>query len=125
MGPPPPREPKNHLQSILPPSTIDSAPSKDISTAHAQNAQVVNGSAPLTSQGGTENSGSEDSESLAMEIKETSTTTQIDSRPYQIPAWSEPPGQPYYLEVLKDGAIIDTLNVSEKGAYMFGRNHRT
>lgn len=123
MGPPPPREPKNHPQSILPPSTIDSAPSKDISTAHAQNAQVVNGSAPLTSQGGTENSGSEDSESLAMEIKETSTTTQIDSRPYQIPAWSEPPGQPYYLEVLKDGAIIDTLNVSEKGAYMFGRNH--
>jgi hypothetical protein len=32
-----------------------------------------------------------------MGIKGTSTTTQIDSRPKQIPARSEPPGQPYYL----------------------------
>jgi hypothetical protein len=60
-----------------------------------------------------------------MGIKGTSTTTQIDSRPNQIPARSESPGQPYYLEVLTDGAIIDTLNVSEKGACKFGRDHRT
>lgn len=123
MGPPPPREPKNLPQSDLPPLTIASAPSKDISPAHAQNAEVVIGSDHLTSQGGTGNSGLEDSENRAIEIKET-TTTQIGSRPYQIPAWSEPPGQPYYLEVLKDGSIIDNLNVSEKGAYMFGRSHQ-
>ncbi|MQL87125.1 hypothetical protein Taro_019660, partial [Colocasia esculenta] len=41
--------------------------------------------------------------------------------PYEIPPWSEAPGHPFYFEVLKDGAIIEQLHVSEKGAYMFGR----
>lgn len=41
--------------------------------------------------------------------------------PYTIPPWSEPPCHPFFLEVLKEGSIITQLNVSEKGAYMFGR----
>ncbi|CAL9102887.1 unnamed protein product [Musa textilis] len=41
--------------------------------------------------------------------------------PYSIPSWSEPPAQPFFLEVLKDGVIIEQLDVSQKGAYMFGR----
>ncbi|KAA8530487.1 hypothetical protein F0562_005196 [Nyssa sinensis] len=41
--------------------------------------------------------------------------------PYTIPPWGEPPCHHYFLEVLKDGSIIDQLNVYEKGAYMFGR----
>ncbi|KAF5779453.1 putative forkhead-associated (FHA) domain, SMAD/FHA domain superfamily [Helianthus annuus] len=41
--------------------------------------------------------------------------------PYTIPSWSEPPCHNYFLEVLKDGSIIDQLDVHEKGAYMFGR----
>ncbi|KAG6396135.1 hypothetical protein SASPL_142276 [Salvia splendens] len=54
--------------------------------------------------------------------------------PYKIPPWSAPPGHEFFLEVLKDGAIIDRYDefvlsyasaVSnfrhEKGAYMFGR----
>ncbi|KAJ0986792.1 hypothetical protein J5N97_005148 [Dioscorea zingiberensis] len=41
--------------------------------------------------------------------------------PYEIPPWSEPPGHPFFLEVLKDGTIIQQLDVSGKGAYMFGR----
>ncbi|KAI3665792.1 hypothetical protein L6452_44426 [Arctium lappa] len=41
--------------------------------------------------------------------------------PYTIPPWSEPPCHNYFLEVLKDGSIIDQLDVHEKGAYMFGR----
>ncbi|KAI7752201.1 hypothetical protein M8C21_022176, partial [Ambrosia artemisiifolia] len=41
--------------------------------------------------------------------------------PYTIPTWSEPPCHNYFLEVLKDGSIIDQLDVHEKGAYMFGR----
>lgn len=41
--------------------------------------------------------------------------------PYTIPPWSEPPRHQFFLEVLKDGAIVDQLNVHEKGAYMFGR----
>lgn len=31
--------------------------------------------------------------------------------PYSIPTWSEPPGQPFFLEVLKDGVIIEQLDV--------------
>ncbi|GAB2210748.1 hypothetical protein Drorol1_Dr00016031 [Drosera rotundifolia] len=41
--------------------------------------------------------------------------------PYTIPPWSDAPAHPFYLEVLKDGTIIDQLDVAEKGAYMFGR----
>ncbi|KAF5190618.1 SMAD/FHA domain-containing protein [Thalictrum thalictroides] len=41
--------------------------------------------------------------------------------PYSIPPWSEAPCHPFSLEVLKDGSIIDEFEVSEKGAYMFGR----
>ncbi|KAL5727379.1 hypothetical protein ACHQM5_000585 [Ranunculus cassubicifolius] len=41
--------------------------------------------------------------------------------PYTIPPWSEAPCHPFFLEVLKDGTIIEQLNVMEKGAYMFGR----
>lgn len=43
------------------------------------------------------------------------------SVPYTIPSWSGAPSHRFYLEVLKDGCIIDQLNVYEKGAYMFGR----
>nr|CAD1826650.1 unnamed protein product [Ananas comosus var. bracteatus] len=41
--------------------------------------------------------------------------------PYSIPPWSEPPTHRFFLEVLKDGSIIEQLDVSKKGAYMFGR----
>ncbi|KAJ9564089.1 hypothetical protein OSB04_000055 [Centaurea solstitialis] len=41
--------------------------------------------------------------------------------PYTIPPWSEAPCHDYFLEVLKDGSIIDQFDVHEKGAYMFGR----
>ncbi|KAI3978056.1 hypothetical protein MKX01_032433 [Papaver californicum] len=41
--------------------------------------------------------------------------------PYKIPPWSAPPRHPFFVEVLKDGSIIDQFDVSTKGAYMFGR----
>ncbi|KAH6791897.1 SMAD/FHA domain-containing protein [Perilla frutescens var. hirtella] len=41
--------------------------------------------------------------------------------PYKIPPWSGPPGHEFFLEILKDGAIINRYDVHEKGAYMFGR----
>ncbi|KAG6607084.1 Kanadaptin, partial [Cucurbita argyrosperma subsp. sororia] len=41
--------------------------------------------------------------------------------PYTIPSWSGAPSHRFYLEVLKDGCIIDQFDVYEKGAYMFGR----
>ncbi|KAJ0230810.1 Kanadaptin-like protein [Hirschfeldia incana] len=42
--------------------------------------------------------------------------------PYTIPEWSGPPCHRFQLEVLKEGAIVDHLDVHEKGAYMFGRD---
>lgn len=42
--------------------------------------------------------------------------------PYTIPEWSGPPSHRFQLEVLKEGAIVDRLDVYEKGAYMFGRD---
>lgn len=41
--------------------------------------------------------------------------------PYTIPPWSEASSLPFFLEVLKDGAIIENLDVTKKGVYMFGR----
>ncbi|PIM97921.1 hypothetical protein CDL12_29607 [Handroanthus impetiginosus] len=41
--------------------------------------------------------------------------------PYAIPAWSGAPVHHFFLEVLKDGSIIDQYDVNKKGAYMFGR----
>ncbi|KAG4922800.1 hypothetical protein GLYMA_18G276300v4 [Glycine max] len=41
--------------------------------------------------------------------------------PYKIPPWGAAPCHQFYLEVLKDGSIIDKFDVFEKGAYMFGR----
>eukprot|EP00897_Mesotaenium_endlicherianum_P010618 jgi/Mesen1/9585/ME000656S08851 len=44
--------------------------------------------------------------------------------PYVVPPWSAKPGVAYSLEVLKEGSVIENLNVCEKGAYMFGRSER-
>ncbi|XP_039021080.1 kanadaptin-like isoform X1 [Hibiscus syriacus] len=41
--------------------------------------------------------------------------------PYTIPQWSGPPCYHFFLEMLKDGCIVDQFKVYEKGAYMFGR----
>ncbi|KAL9676973.1 hypothetical protein QQ045_005196 [Rhodiola kirilowii] len=44
-----------------------------------------------------------------------------NNSPYKIPPWTEPPTLPFFIEVLKGGAIVDNLDLSKKGAYMFGR----
>ncbi|PKA67286.1 FHA domain-containing protein DDL [Apostasia shenzhenica] len=69
----------------------------------------------------------------------TSYDFQHAAAPYTIPPWSEPPEHPFSLEVLKEGTIIEYLDLhpisnfpkrigviffnerSAKGAYMFGR----
>ncbi|PWA92521.1 SMAD/FHA domain-containing protein [Artemisia annua] len=53
-----------------------------------------------------------------IKIKEQKPSSNV---PYSIPEWSEPPCHKFFLEVLKDGSIIDQFDVYEKGAYMFGR----
>uniref|UniRef100_A0ACD5ZVH6 Uncharacterized protein n=1 Tax=Avena sativa TaxID=4498 RepID=A0ACD5ZVH6_AVESA len=41
--------------------------------------------------------------------------------PYAIPDWSAAPDHPFFLEVIKSGQSFEKLDVSKKGAYMFGR----
>ncbi|KAG6551090.1 hypothetical protein Mapa_007325 [Marchantia paleacea] len=43
---------------------------------------------------------------------------------YVKPSWSATPGHPFSLEVLKEGISLGIVDVSQKGAYMFGRSDR-
>ncbi|KAL5739464.1 hypothetical protein ACOSQ2_028644 [Xanthoceras sorbifolium] len=52
---------------------------------------------------------------------QSSESQQQSSVPYTIPEWSGPPCHRFYLEILKDGSIIEQFDVCKKGAYMFGR----
>eukprot|EP00252_Welwitschia_mirabilis_P000617 TRINITY_DN1060_c0_g1_i1.p1 TRINITY_DN1060_c0_g1~~TRINITY_DN1060_c0_g1_i1.p1 ORF type:complete len:751 (+),score=218.77 TRINITY_DN1060_c0_g1_i1:121-2373(+) len=132
MGPPPPREP-------------ESRPSEP----HSQQSPLLSSGSPTSNDVTQEDNVSANSKLEASELcsaklavleglnaapssgrGETNSHNSSEGRPqrsssgqiYQIPPWSEPPGQPYFLEVLKEGSIIDNLDVSEKGAYMFGRS---
>ncbi|KAL6961098.1 hypothetical protein U1Q18_038863 [Sarracenia purpurea var. burkii] len=69
-------------------------------------------------------------ESPPVEIAAENSTQSVDTKqkqclnvaiPYSIPEWSGPPRHHHFLEILKEGSIIDQLDVYEKGAYMFGR----
>lgn len=43
------------------------------------------------------------------------------SKTYEIPPWSANPNDDFFLEVLKDGSIIENIDLSEKSHYIFGR----
>ncbi|XP_038892995.1 kanadaptin [Benincasa hispida] len=106
MGPPPPKNP-------TPP---DSEP--PTLTATQENEQPVNS----TNSGASEpiekvSDGSASDKAVELASKEP----QSVAVPYTIPSWSGAPSHRFYLEVLKDGCIIDQFDVYEKGAYMFGR----
>ncbi|CAN4082748.1 unnamed protein product [Withania somnifera] len=86
---------------------------------------------PVISQGGAElaesaNAQDESSSSSVSQSKDTNEDKKQDQRsaasvPYTIPTWSGRPCHQFYLEVLKDGSIIDKFDVHKKGEYMFGR----
>uniref|UniRef100_A0A2P2KWR9 Smad nuclear interacting protein n=1 Tax=Rhizophora mucronata TaxID=61149 RepID=A0A2P2KWR9_RHIMU len=95
MGPPPPRQ---NLDSLEPGSV-------ELSAEQGNSQSDANMS----------NSGATAAAPADQSVKQRS------SVPYTIPEWSGPPLHQYYLEILKDGSIIDQLDVCEKGAYMFGR----
>lgn len=40
---------------------------------------------------------------------------------YEVPFWSHKPSYPYVLEVIKDGSLIEEINIHEKGHYLIGR----
>ncbi|KAK9118669.1 hypothetical protein Scep_016762 [Stephania cephalantha] len=100
MGPPPPKNPN----PMKPDPDIEEA--MDIATTDQQQLKQSNLEDKMVKKS-----------SLDSAPKESSGV----AVPYTIPPWSAPPSHPFFLEVLKEGAIIDQIDVSEKGAYMFGR----
>ena len=41
--------------------------------------------------------------------------------PYTEPGWSQPPTEPYTLTVIKNGAVVQELDISRKPFHVFGR----
>ncbi|KAH0465862.1 hypothetical protein IEQ34_005965 [Dendrobium chrysotoxum] len=118
MGPPPPKNPS-------PPPNSDAADTA-VEDAAGENEVSVDEANRLPSDTSqeTENKSPKKftpSPSPSPNASSTSSGSQQVTIPYTIPPWSEPPLHPFFLEVLKDGTIIEQLDVYEKGAYMFGR----
>ncbi|KAK1297773.1 hypothetical protein QJS10_CPB15g01098 [Acorus calamus] len=110
MGPPPP------LQNPNPPDPDDVAvPAEGASTNGEAEARPIEIGAEADVKAPETANPNPSSKAV-----ETSSAT-AHGVPYNIPPWSEPPQHPFLLEVLKDGAIIEQFDLSEKGAYMFGR----
>ncbi|KAI3880604.1 hypothetical protein MKX03_037476 [Papaver bracteatum] len=113
MGPPPPKNPnlpKSDTDSVTmkvpmgPPPPVNPSPSKiDTEIDGGIQKNTTTCTAAVTS------STTKSSEPVTVAV------------PYTIPPWSAPPCHPFFVEVLKDGSIIDRFDVSTKGAYMFGR----
>ncbi|KAF3644366.1 putative protein GAST1-like [Capsicum annuum] len=148
MDPPPPRNPNTAVASDEPthPSNSDDVstststststpltsmkppPPKFLSKPDSNSSQ----SEPVISQSGAEqpaesaNAQLSSSSSSVSKSKDDNEDKKKDQRPsasvpYTIPTWSGRPCHQFYLEVLKDGSIIDKFDVHKKGAYMFGR----
>ncbi|CAN4079528.1 unnamed protein product [Withania somnifera] len=109
-----------------PPPKFLSKPDSDSAKLDQQKSQ----SKLVISQGGAEpdenaNAQQDSSSSSAPQSEHTNEDNKQDQRsaasvPYTIPTWSGRPCHQFYLEVLKDGSIIDKFDVHKKGAYMFG-----
>ncbi|OMO52642.1 hypothetical protein CCACVL1_29147 [Corchorus capsularis] len=120
MGPPPPRNP-NPPAEPEPETKEESEPTT---------AKTSMGPPPLpppppknpSAQNPRDEEKESNSNSQSNSIEKPSNQKQPSaSVPYTIPQWSGAPPHHFYLEVLKDGCIIDQFKVYEKGAYMFGR----
>ncbi|KAF7824972.1 kanadaptin [Senna tora] len=108
MGPPPPKNPNlpSNPEPDSTPSNTDVAEGQPQSETPAQPA---------------ENNPESSSPDDVSAKPSTPKQPQSAGVPYKIPAWSGAPCHQFYLEVIKNGSIIDQFNVYEKGAYMFGR----
>ncbi|KDP24318.1 hypothetical protein JCGZ_25614 [Jatropha curcas] len=128
MGPPPPRNPNPQSSSTgaattePEPKILDTPQNSSTTTMKIamgpppppapKNSDIPE---PETVEKTESNSLNSDTTQLKEQIAKQS------SVPYTIPEWSGPPCHKFYLEVLKDGSIVDQLDICEKGAYMFGR----
>ncbi|XP_059293826.1 uncharacterized protein LOC132046982 [Lycium ferocissimum] len=143
MDPPPPRNPNTATASAQEPqpSTSNSMkppPPKFLSKPDSDSPQIdqdKSQSDSVISQSGAEPTerGNVQDDSSSSSISQSKDTNGEDKKqdqqrtgaaaavPYTIPTWSGRPCHEFYLEVLKDGSIIDKFDVHKKGAYMFGR----
>ncbi|KAL6909626.1 hypothetical protein ACP4OV_001285 [Aristida adscensionis] len=120
---PPPAPPKSSPPALQPDNEVASE-----SGALAAGAEGSANPSPGVSESSAEEAGnSSEPSSSDTEMEEAAAPPaerqkqQRPRAPYAIPGWSAAPGHAFFLEVLKDGIIVDNLDVSEKGAYMFGR----
>lgn len=139
MDPPAPRNPNTAVASepsksedvssstSTPQTSMKPPPPKFLSEPDWDSSQ----SEPVIPQSGAEptesaNAQDDSSSSSVSQSKDINEDKKQDQRsaasvPYTIPTWSGRPCHQFYLEVLKDGSIIDKFDVHKKGAYMFGR----
>lgn len=120
MGPPPPRNPSEAEPSVsesadttkllppppLPPNTSESEPESESYENH---------------QGPGLNPHQTDPSENSSQLFNPTTSDNVEKKgeysknnaevPYTIPEWSGPPCHHFYLEVLKDGAIVDQFDV--------------
>lgn len=116
MGSPPLKNPSSSADSSSQNLTLDEPslsadpkapmgpPAPKFQPAVQPNSSPANDSEPST----------EVSESSAVQAGTNLThhqKNQSAGAPYSIPSWSEPPSHSFFLEVLKDGSIIDRLDV--------------
>lgn len=104
MGPPPPR--------VSVPAEPRSAPPSVAQTDKQEHGQPVPADTNISNSGENvpEAANSAATDGLRAKPQKEDSTVR-SSIPYTIPTWSEPPGQPYFMEVLKDGVIVDHLDV--------------
>ncbi|MCD7470916.1 hypothetical protein HAX54_011153 [Datura stramonium] len=148
MVQPPPRNPNTAVAAQEPhPSNSDEVstsnstrtsmkppPPKFLSKSDSDSSQLdqdKSQSKAVISQSGAEpaesaNAQDDSSSSSVSQSKDVNEDKKQDQRPgasvpYTIPTWSGRPCHQFFLEVLKDGSIIDKFDVHKKGAYMFGR----
>ncbi|XP_038988095.1 kanadaptin [Phoenix dactylifera] len=121
MGPPPPRNPNPNPNPAPEPPIADQTLGDDTQTSAQDGARAEETSAPAADSVPEEPEKPTGSPDDNPESNSSGSQPGKLAVPYSIPPWSEPPGYPFFLEVLKDGTIIEQFDVSSKGAYMFGR----
>ncbi|CAH8391516.1 unnamed protein product [Eruca vesicaria subsp. sativa] len=120
MNPPPPRNPTRVPESESPaPTEVSSMkppPPRNPNPPDLDTTEVANPNPELTEDS------KEDSAASESRNPPRARSAKQSPVPYTIPEWSGPPCHRFQLEVLKEGAIVDHLDVYEKGAYLFGRD---
>lgn len=106
MGPPPPK------QSMPPEPEDETVPSTDI---ESERPKLPEEDASVTADANFRENSMPTSKEMENSLNDVQ--RKIEQRPdnisvpYTIPKWSAPPCHQYFLEVLKDGSIIDQLDV--------------